>query len=367
MRRGSRFFYPEPYTRATGVSRRARLEITPAEPDPGHAGEGRSDRGESTEPGASRRFRSGCGRSAGSRTGCCGAASASACSSSSPAPSSSPRSRCPRRCSRSSSAGSSATPCSAARRRSARRRACRRWSCCAPRSAAPARTSRPGSTSCRTSAGRSSRCSSSPPPPRRSCTGRSGSGSSRPRRQRRSSRSLGPIGFVRVWVKRVALWVVLASLVYLTWWTLHDARPRRALVAAGQGRARASGRESTCGRDAGLLAPARRRLHALLEEQPRRVLGIRRRLLHPERVALRARRDPAAHARPRGCALGDRARSRPAALGAALALVALGVDETKEPFANIYSAAVSLQNVLPRVPQRLLILAVAPSRPRARS
>jgi nucleobase:cation symporter-1, NCS1 family len=45
--------------------------------------------------------------------------------------------------------------------------------------------------------------------------------------------------------------------------------------------------------------------------------------------------------------------------GAALALVALGVDETKEPFANIYSAALSLQNVLPRVPQRALILAVA--------
>ena len=34
---------------------------------------------------------------------------------------------------------------------------------------------------------------------------------------------LGPIGFVRAWVKRVALWVVLASLAYLTWWTLHDA------------------------------------------------------------------------------------------------------------------------------------------------
>ena len=44
--------------------------------------------------------------------------------------------------------------------------------------------------------------------------------------------------------------------------------------------------------------------------------------------------------------------------GAAVALLALGVDETKEPFANVYSAAVSLQNVLPGVPQRLLILAV---------
>ena len=48
-------------------------------------------------------------------------------------------------------------------------------------------------------------------------------------------------------------------------------------------------------------------------------------------------------------------RSPPAASRAALALVALGVDETKEPFANIYSAAVSLQNVVPRVPQRVLI------------
>src|SRR5438067_10972770 len=34
---------------------------------------------------------------------------------------------------------------------------------------------------------------------------------------------VGPIGFVREWVKRFALWVVLASLAYLTWWSLHDA------------------------------------------------------------------------------------------------------------------------------------------------
>src|SRR5262249_36697038 len=45
--------------------------------------------------------------------------------------------------------------------------------------------------------------------------------------------------------------------------------------------------------------------------------------------------------------------------GAALALVALGGDQAQEPFADIYSAAVSLQNLLPRVPQRLLILGVA--------
>src|SRR5207342_2659131 len=29
---------------------------------------------------------------------------------------------------------------------------------------------------------------------------------------------LGPIGFVRRWVRKVAVWAVLASIVYLAWW-----------------------------------------------------------------------------------------------------------------------------------------------------
>jgi len=46
-----------------------------------------------------------------------------------------------------------------------------------------------------------------------------------------------------------------------------------------------------------------------------------------------------------------------AAGGAAsiLALLALTVDESDEAFANVYSGAVSLQNLLPRLPQRLLV------------
>jgi purine-cytosine permease-like protein len=49
-----------------------------------------------------------------------------------------------------------------------------------------------------------------------------------------------------------------------------------------------------------------------------------------------------------------------AASGAAsaLALLALAVDETDEPFANVYSAAVSLQNLVPRMRQDVLIVAV---------
>src|SRR4029079_17261126 len=37
------------------------------------------------------------------------------------------------------------------------------------------------------------------------------------------------------------------------------------------------------------------------------------------------------------------------------ALLALTVDESDEAFANVYSGAVSLQNLLPRVPQRILV------------
>jgi nucleobase:cation symporter-1, NCS1 family len=42
-----------------------------------------------------------------------------------------------------------------------------------------------------------------------------------------------------------------------------------------------------------------------------------------------------------------------------LALLALTVDESDEAFANVYSGAMSSQNLLPRVPQRLLIAGVA--------
>src|SRR4029453_16569770 len=44
---------------------------------------------------------------------------------------------------------------------------------------------------------------------------------------------------------------------------------------------------------------------------------------------------------------------------AALALFALTVDETDEAFANVYSGAVSTQNLVPWVPQRLLIAGAA--------
>jgi putative hydroxymethylpyrimidine transporter CytX len=169
---------------------------------------------------------------------------------------------------------------------------------------------------------------------------------------------LGPVGFVREWVKRVALWVVLASLVYLTWWTLHNvdvgalwSQPGKGGLSFWQGvdlvvalpvswlplaadytRFSKSSRGAFWGASVGYFIP-NVWLYALGA-----ILLLSRGLSDAPTVIS-------------AIATGG--------VGAALALVALGVDETKEPFANVYSAAVSLQNVLPRVPQRLLILVVA--------
>src|SRR5581483_11074584 len=46
---------------------------------------------------------------------------------------------------------------------------------------------------------------------------------------------VGPVGFVREWVKRFALWVVLASLAYLTWWSLRGAHLHALWSRPGKG------------------------------------------------------------------------------------------------------------------------------------
>jgi putative hydroxymethylpyrimidine transporter CytX len=169
---------------------------------------------------------------------------------------------------------------------------------------------------------------------------------------------VGPIGFVREWVKRFALWVVLASLAYLTWWALHDA-PLHALwsrpgkggfpsfwqgvdlmvampvswlpLAADYTRFSRDGRGAFWGTALGYVVP-NVWLYALGA-----ILLLTRGLSDAPSVLT-------------AIATGG--------AGAAIALVALGVDETKEPFANVYSSAVSLQNVVPRAPQRVLICLV---------
>jgi nucleobase:cation symporter-1, NCS1 family len=169
---------------------------------------------------------------------------------------------------------------------------------------------------------------------------------------------LGPVGVVRRFLRRFAVWVVLASLAYLTWWAVKDAslgdlwsRPGEggfslwegadlvvALVvswiplAADYTRFARSERAALVGTGVGYFV-ASVWLFGLGA-----LLLLTRDLSDPAQI-------PASVAA--------------AGAAGALALLAVTVDETDEAFANIYSSAVSIQNLLPGVAQRLLIVLVA--------
>jgi NCS1 family nucleobase:cation symporter-1 len=167
----------------------------------------------------------------------------------------------------------------------------------------------------------------------------------------------GPISFVRRFVRRFAVWVVVASTGYLTWWALDGAHLGKLWSASGEGgltfwqgvdltvamaaswlplaadytRFARAARGAFWGTAIGYLVPLAW-LYAL------GALLFLSRGLDDTTALLTA------------VAAGG--------VGSALALLALTVDETDEPFANVYSAAVSLQNLFPEAPQRALILAV---------
>jgi len=168
---------------------------------------------------------------------------------------------------------------------------------------------------------------------------------------------LGPIGFVRRFVRKVAVWAVPLGLVYLTWWAFDGAdltglwdRPGEGGLSVWQGadivvaitvsfvpyaadytRFSRTRRGAFLGTGVGYLIPDAWLL----------ALGV-------VLVLSRDLSDPAAL--PAAVVAGGAA--------AMLALLALLVTETDEAFANVYSAAVSLQNVVPRAPQALLIVLV---------
>jgi NCS1 family nucleobase:cation symporter-1 len=168
----------------------------------------------------------------------------------------------------------------------------------------------------------------------------------------------GPISFVRRWVRRFAVWVVAASTAYLVWWALDGADVGALWSAGGEGgihffegvdltvamaaswlplaadytRFSRTGRAAYWGTAIGYFIPL-----ALL-------FGLGALLALSRGLA-----DPAAIFT--AIAAGG--------VGSAVALLALTVDETDEPFANVYSAAVSIQNLFPGLPQSLLIVGVA--------
>ena len=169
---------------------------------------------------------------------------------------------------------------------------------------------------------------------------------------------LGPIGFVRSFVRRIAVWAVPFALVYLTWWALDGAdlgalweQPGQGGISVWQGAdivvaitvswvplAADYTRFSTSKRAGGLGAG----VGYFVPDAWLLALGV---LL----VLSRDLSDPGAL--PAAVVAGG--------FAAILALFALLVTETDEAFANVYSASVSLQNLAPRAPQPLLIAAIS--------
>jgi NCS1 family nucleobase:cation symporter-1 len=167
---------------------------------------------------------------------------------------------------------------------------------------------------------------------------------------------MGPIGFVRRFVRKFAIWAVAASVVYLAWWILDGAdlgalwsesgdhhgsfwlavdtviavTVSWAPLVADYARFSRDRRSAFYGVGLGYLLPT------LFQFGFGSVLVLSRGVdpNHPELILT-------------AIAGGG--------IAAALALLALTFDETDEAFANVYSGAVSTQNLLPRVPQRVLI------------
>ena len=169
---------------------------------------------------------------------------------------------------------------------------------------------------------------------------------------------LGPVGFVRRFVRRFALWAVLASLIYLTWWAFDGADVGTLWRADGEG-----GSSVVLGIDLvvaitvtwiPLAADYTRFCRSRVAAFGGTFVGyfvpsLWMFLLGSLLVLGRELSDPVAV--PAAVAA--------AGVTAALALFAVTVDETDEAFANTYSTAMSLQNLLPGVPQRGLVVAAA--------
>jgi putative hydroxymethylpyrimidine transporter CytX len=167
---------------------------------------------------------------------------------------------------------------------------------------------------------------------------------------------IGPVGFVRRFVRKFAIWAVLASVIYLAWWIADGGHVHRiwsegghkgsfwlavdtvvavtvswAPLVADYTRFSRDRRSAFFGVGIGYLMPT------LFQFGFGSVLVLSRNVdpNRPELILI-------------AIAGGG--------LAAALALLALTVDETDEAFANVYSAAVSTQNLFPRISQRALIV-----------
>ena len=165
----------------------------------------------------------------------------------------------------------------------------------------------------------------------------------------------GPISFVRRFVRRFAIWAVIASTAYLTWWAIDRSDVGALWDAPGEGGLSWwQGVDLTIGMAASWLPLAadytrfcRDGRGAFWGTSLGYLVSLVWLLALGALLALsQGLTDPTTLL----------AAVATGGVAGALALLALTVDETDEPFANVYSAAVSLQNLVPRAPQRLLVL-----------
>jgi putative hydroxymethylpyrimidine transporter CytX len=167
---------------------------------------------------------------------------------------------------------------------------------------------------------------------------------------------LGPVGFVRRYVRKFAVWVVIVSLLYLGWWSLHGRhietlwnRPGSHAFWAGFDLVIASIISWTpLVADYTRFSRTRRGgfwssgLGYFVPTIP--LFGLGAVIAMSRQIS-----DPT----------GLLTAIAAGGVASLLALLALTVDESDEAFANVYSGAVSMQNLLPRVPQRLLVAGTA--------
>ena len=166
---------------------------------------------------------------------------------------------------------------------------------------------------------------------------------------------MGPIGFVRRFVRKFAIWAVALSIVYLLWWIPAHGHLHTLWHGSGQGGSFFAGmdliialsvswiplvadytRFSTTRRAAFWGAGLGYLLPTLFQFGFGAILV----MSHPSI----------------GGPVDVLTTIAAGGVASFLALLALTVDETDEAFANVYSTAVSLQNLAPHVSQRALIV-----------
>jgi putative hydroxymethylpyrimidine transporter CytX len=172
---------------------------------------------------------------------------------------------------------------------------------------------------------------------------------------------MGPIGVVRRYLKKFAVWAVVASLAYLAFWILRHGHPGRLWAQPARWNAHDFwlGADLVIGMSVSwipLVADYTRFTRTRRDAFWGAGIGyLLPTLFQFGFGALLVLSHPAIAGDPTNVLTTVAAGG----IASVLALLALIVDESDEAFANVYSTAVSIQNVFPRAPQKLLVVGVA--------